>query len=95
MPAWNTYRTVVYDALASGFLTQNTQPGDRFEDQWRGIEWLLSRTPGIGLPRDKQIPGRFNVVVVAGNPAARTREVWVLYSYEDHEVTVHAIRFGP
>lgn len=94
MPAWKTYRTVVRDGPAEAFLRQNAVPGERFDDQWRGIEWLICRTPEIGLPRDKEQAGKFNLLVFAASDVAKTREVWVLYSYEDDEVTVHAIKFA-
>jgi hypothetical protein len=94
MPSWPTYRTVVYDERAQGFIDANTVPGERFEDQWRGAEWLICRAPEKGLPRDKQVPTKFVVLVIAGSAEAGTKELWLLYSFEDNEVTVHAVSFG-
>lgn len=95
MAQWPTYRTVILDPTAQAFVDSNAKPGNRFDDQWRGTEWLICRKPEIGLPRDKQSPGKFVVLVVAKNDLAGTRELWVLYSYGDTEVTVHAIKFAP
>lgn len=95
MAQWPTYRTVVLDARAQEFVDSNSSPGSRFDDQWRGIEWLLCRKPDLGLPRHKNVPTKFLLLVVASNEIANTREVWVLYSYDDNNVIVHAIAFGP
>lgn len=80
MPAWKTYRTVVCDEPAEAFLSQNAVPGERFDDQWRGIEWLICRTPEIGLPRNKEQAGKFNLLVFAASEVAETREVWSGFS---------------
>lgn len=91
---WPTYRTVVLDFEAQAFTDANTQVTARFDEQWDGIIWLLSRTPDIGLPRNRQEPNKDVLYVVAGNDAAGTKEVWLLYSYTEDEVTIHAARFG-
>lgn len=94
MASWPTYRTVVLDERAQRFLDQNAAPGDRLDAQWQGLEWLICRKPEIGLPRHKHDPAKYLVVVVAQNDIAKTRELWVLYSYDDSVVTVHAVSFS-
>jgi hypothetical protein len=94
MSQWPTYRTIIFDKRAESFLGANAVPGERFEEQWRGIEWLLSRKPDVGAPRYKSEPTKFLIYVVASNGYANMREVWVLYSFDDSNVTIHAIEFG-
>jgi hypothetical protein len=95
MPSWPTYRTVVLDERAQSFIDANSDPGNRFDEQWRGIEWLVCRKPERGLPRHAKEPTKFLLLVVAGNDLAGTKDVWALYSYDDASVFVHAVTFGP
>lgn len=92
MTGWLTYRTVVLDSIAQSVVDANTIPGNRFEDAWRGIEWLVCRRPDVGIPKDASRPTEFLVLVVAGSAAAGTKEVWILYSYDIAQVTIHGVR---
>ena len=93
-PSWPVYRTVVLDPSAQTFVDDKSEHVDRFEEQWRGIEWLISRTPEVGRPRSMHVPTDFVLLVVARNEIAGTNDVWLLYSYSDAEVTIHGVRFG-
>lgn len=94
MASWPTYRTVILDPPAQEFVDAQAVPGTRVDEQWRGAEWLLCRKPDIGLPRHKQAPLDYLVRVVAGNEIAQTKDLWVLYSYNDDTVTIHAMRLA-
>ena len=88
---WPTHRSVLYDHPAQAVLDQYTDPNDRFHHQIMGIEWLLCRTPQIGLPRSKNDITRFVLYVAKGNALAKTFDVWLLYSYDDESVCVHGV----
>ena len=90
---WSPLRNVVLDVQTQIFVDQNSA-NTRFEHHWRGIEWLLCRSPQKGLPRDPSTPTEFLIYVFGGSELAKTKEVWVLYSYDAHQTVVHAARFG-
>lgn len=94
MALWPTYRTVILDNTAQEFVDANSTPMGRFREQWDGFEWLISRSPHKGLPRDKAEPHKYLIYVVPENDLSSTKELWILYSYHDAEVVVHAVRFA-
>lgn len=89
---WLNARTVVLDPEAEKFVVRAEAAHPRFEAQWRGVEWLLARSPEIGRPRDPHEPMKYLVHVVPENSLATTHELWILYSYDIDEVTVHRAR---
>ena len=91
---WATYRTVVLDPRAEKFVAELGPNGNRFTEQWDGIEWLLARTPEIGVSRHSDQPSSFLLLAVGANEIAKTKDIWVLYSYSDGEVTIHDARFA-
>lgn len=90
---WFNARTVVLDPEAEDFVRGAEAAHPRFEAQWRGADWLLARSPEIGVPRDSREPMKYLVHVVPENSLATTHELWILYSYDADEVTVHRARF--
>ncbi len=88
---WVTHRTIIYEKQAQNVLDQYTDPHDRFHDQIMGIEWLLSRSPNVGVPAQKDEPTQFVLLVSKGDKLAQTNDIWLLYSYDDGIVTVHGI----
>ncbi len=95
MPWGLTLRTVVLDEKALEFHEQAMDRNCRFDDQWAAVEWLLSKAPENGQFRDEDYPHRNLIYVVPADELAGTKELWVLYSYDSQQVTVHAIRFYP
>ena len=91
---WSVYRDVALEPQAQTFVDGAVSDGARFEDQWRGVEWLLARTPEKGTPRYPHEPTKFLIYVFPANQWAKTRELWVLYSYDDDRVTIHLVQFG-
>ena len=91
---WQRFRTIVLDPRAQLFVDENSATGARFNEHWDGIVWLLCRTPNISIPRSRQEPKRFLLLVSEGAGFAGTRDVWILYSYDDQEVVVHGVSFG-
>ncbi len=88
---WVTHRTIVYEKSAQEVLDQFTDPHDRFHDQIMGVEWLLSRTPNIGFPARKEVPAEYLLLVLNGDSLANTKNIWLLYSYDDETVAVHGL----
>jgi hypothetical protein len=86
------YRTIVFEHPAEAEIGRFADPDHRFHEQLRALEWLLCRTPEVGLPRQKSEPEAFLVHVVKGDDLAKTSDLWILYSYDADEVTVHAMR---
>ena len=89
---WVTHRTITYDKAAQLVLDQFKDPHDRFHDQLMGIEWLLARTPNIGVSAQKDEPTRHVLYVSKGDDLAKTKDVWLLYSYDEEAVTVHGFK---
>lgn len=48
---WQVNRTVVLEPRAQTEIDKYTQDVERFDEIWRGIEWLLARTPEVGAPK--------------------------------------------
>ena len=94
-PYWPQLRTIVLDRRSQEFVDREQQQSLRFEDHWRGVEWRLARTPEAGAPRVRSKPDGYLVCVIPANQLAKTRELWILYSYNQDEVQVHGIGFGP
>lgn len=90
---WNGYRTIVLDQLAQSFVDTHTTANASMEARWRGVEWLLARTPEVGTPRDKTAPKNFLIVVFDVTPLFL--KLGVLYSYDDNNVFVHAATHFP
>ena len=91
---WSVYRDVALDPQAQRFVDEATAQTPRFDDHWRGIEWRLARSPEKGTPRYHHEATKYLVHVFPQNKVAETRELWVLYSYDDVRVTIHRVRFG-
>ena len=86
---WVTNRTISYEPAAQVVLDSFSNPHDRFQDQLMGLEWLLSRTPQVGVPATSDEKERFLLLVSKGDEAAGLGDIWILYSYDENVVTVH------
>lgn len=63
----------------------------RFEDAFMGLEWLLARSPNRG--RRGRIDGaNVRIYVQRGDRTAGTPEIWVVYTYNDDQVVIKALR---
>lgn len=91
---WKLYRTVVLDKRAEAFVDKESLSASRFDDHWRGVEWLLARKPQSGIPRKASDPKKYLVYVFPDNNLAGTKDLWVLYSYNEDQVVIHAVDFG-
>jgi hypothetical protein len=89
---WVTHRTIAYEARAQQVIDEYTDPHDRFHDQLQGLEWLVARSPSIGLAAQKDLPTQHLLYVSKGDAFAKTSDIWLLYSYDDETVTVHGFK---
>ena len=89
---WPVYRTIFLEPPARKFV-EEVKDAQRFDEQWRGVDWILARKPESGLPRYLKEPTKYLIYVFPANELARTKELWVLYSYDEDAVTIHAVRF--
>ena len=83
-------RTIRYDASAEKSTENHEKKGRRQQDQVHGIEWRLARRPEDG----DAIGGiGHHLLVVPGQALSETGDVWIVYSFDDEYVTIHAIHF--
>ena len=73
------------------FIAENTLIGDRFEDQWHGILWLLTHAPEEGTVCAPENHNRIFFYVFPGNPHAETHSICVVYSYSETQVTIYSV----
>ena len=89
---WSSYRTIVLDGRVEAFVKSKEQEDIRFEDQWMGAEWILARSAEKGVPRSPTEPGKYLLEGISVNEYADTKELWILYSYDEDHVYVHAAK---
>ena len=92
MPNGFHARSVVYDPPADAVRREAEQQYTRSEDVFSGLEWLLARTPNVGtlLPSPA---GSVYVYVREADPLLpNIPAIWILYSYDQHYVFVHALK---
>ncbi len=94
---WLLYRTVVLDPRAQESVDLELSKNTRFAELWRAVEWLLARTPEAGMPRLGTNPDKFLVCVISRDRVVEIQglpELWILYSYTQDEVLIHAVSLG-
>ena len=92
MPWHPLMRTVRLEGAASDFIDSCVSANPRFEDHWQGLEWILARTPDKpGLARVASDPMRYRLLVSKGISQIGLRDIFVLYSFNEDEVTVHDV----
>ena len=94
---WLQYRTVVLDPRAQESVDLELSKNTRFDELWRAVEWLLARTPEAGKPRLGTSPDKFLVCVISRDRLVEIPglpELWVIYSYTQDEVQIHAVALG-
>ena len=90
---WARRRSIVLDDDAQEFVDSTPSDQNRFGDQWEGLEWLLAHTPEVGKPRSSKQPTEFLLLPILKSEMADTRDIVILYSYDDNTVTIHSAAF--
>jgi hypothetical protein len=92
--SWVVTRSVRLEHRAEESLDAACQSMPRAEEAWQSLEWLLARRPVRGLNR--VVDGtKFTLYGQASDHIAGTPKIAVMYTYDDNEVQVHALRFYP
>lgn len=88
---WQSNKTVVLEDRASSEHDQFDKQFSRFGQSWLGAEWLLSRSADkIGV--SKEMGGVvYHLAVRAGCTSGKTPNIAFVYTFDEHEVVVHAI----
>jgi hypothetical protein len=89
-----TTREVVLDDAVADFIARSRGANPQFDRQWRGAEWRLSHEPDTGTPRFFDDPTSHRVLVIPQKDVSRLPALWIMYSYDANQVTVHVVRFG-
>lgn len=89
--AWQLARSVVLEHSAAADLDRYELELPRFEEIWRGLEWLVARSPekSRGDERDGK---EYRLMARAGNALAGTPTIAIVYTFDEKEVTVYAIK---
>ena len=91
---WPRYRTIVLGANAESFVKKHEKEVPRFEDRWQGVEWFLARVPDKGTPRHPKEPNKYLLEGFSSYDIIDdTRELWILYSFNEDAVYIHEARF--
>jgi hypothetical protein len=92
--AWVVLRTVIEEKAVSDAVDRFSVTFSRFDEAWDALRWLLARDPAqknAARYLDEGVSQRSMVYVQAGDPIARTPDIWVVYTYTDGTVTIMGI----
>jgi len=84
MASWGA-KTIVLEHKAQTKADSVCESNPWFEDAFFALQWLLARTPDLGVDRHDGDNG-YKVYRQESDPIARTPEIWVLYSETENEV---------
>ena len=93
MGKWGRFRTVRLEKEAEDFIDQTRKKDDQFDDYWRGVEWRLARAPEGGAPMQSSDSGEYWVIRIPRNEIAKTRTLWIFYSFTQNMVLIYRVRF--
>ena len=69
---------------------------DRFQEAYRGLQWLLARNPEIGQPLNRTFDGTPGYIYVSDSiHYAGTPRIRIIYTYDANVVTVYGISVDP
>ena len=88
-------RTIIESAVAQEKADKYANTEKRFTELYAGLKWKLAHSCEKMQHMSRKIEGKdYHLSVVPGDNDAGTREVTVLYSYNDEEVTIHDFEIG-
>lgn len=89
-------RTIVEDDVVTQEIDTASRTVGRFQEAYRGLQWLLARNPEIGHPLNRTIEGLPVYIYVADSiHHAGTPRIRVVYTYDTDVVTIHGIHVDP
>lgn len=91
---WVLMRTIRLEQSVQEFKDSHSS-GDiaKFYEQWDAMEFLLSKNPEVGKSNFNSPHGEDLLHVVAADDIAGTRDLAIVYSYNDEIVIVHGASF--
>ena len=95
--AWQILRGIVEELDVSEHVDLYSERFPRFNEAWEALKWLLSRNPepkGSARKVNSDNPDgpRYRAYVLAGDWLAGTPDIWVVYAYNDAEVTIFGVQ---
>jgi len=85
---WIRYRTVVESNKASLSIESLETKFERFEDQWNGFVWLVSRDPGKISRKNIVNNIEYRLAHRSGDMSVGLPDIGVIYIYDDNEVEI-------
>ena len=88
---WSIYRSIVLEPAAQEAADSFSGSLHRFDEAWQALEWFLARKPGAG--HFKTIGTvTYYLYVQASDELAKTPDITVIYSFDEDQVVVYAVR---
>jgi hypothetical protein len=92
--SWIRIREIKLTADTQNSIAEYQRGFARFNDVWHGLTWLLARNPepiGLCYEFGTENGTRYFHSGTHGDFVAEIPDVWVVYSYTEHELTVHDV----
>ena len=91
---WVLMRTVRLEHTVQEFKDSHSADDEgKFYEQWDAMEFLLAKNPEVGVSNFDAPKGEDLLYVVAADDMARTRDLAIVYSYNDELVIIHGAEF--
>jgi len=90
---WGALEVVLEHDVASS-VDDASKEYNRFNEAFDALQWLLARTPKIGVSK-KVDDVEWRLYAQSGDPLAGTPSIWVLYKCNKTQVTICAIQVIP
>jgi hypothetical protein len=88
-------RTIKLEHSVAKFKDAKTLHDEHnFYNQWDAMEFLLAKRPEIGVSPAGGAANEDLIHVVAADELAGTKDLVVLYSYDDNFVIIHGARYA-
>ncbi len=87
-------RTVIYDKEVAQAIDSEQENFFRLNDVIAAIEWLLARTPEVGVPIPETTDPTYYLIGTEAMGIFEVPAVTVLYHFDDQTVTFYGIRIS-
>jgi hypothetical protein len=92
MIGWQRHRTIILSDRTRRIVDEKASSLPQFDAAWRALEWLLARRGDkLGIHRVVD-PTIYRLYRQAGDAIANTPEIVVLFTVDEHEVVIEAVR---
>lgn len=87
-------RSIVLQPGVDQVIDDYTASIPRFDEAYRGMEWLLARNPMRGMTKSEG-GIEWRVYVQEQDTIAKTPRIWVLFTVSENEVVIYGINAVP